>query len=133
MTSAAQIRPICAQDADAWLAMRRALWPEPPDDHAGEIATFFEGRATDPLAVFVAERDGSCVAIMELAIRTDLPGCAAHRVGYVEGLYIVPEHRGSSLAKELLRVAQGWAREHECVAFASDRADQLIFDPRYRL
>lgn len=128
-----QIRPIRPKDGEDWLRLRCDLWPEGAEDHSGEIAAFFAGPATDPLAVFVAESGGRCIAIMELAIRENLPDHAGEKVGYVEGLYVVPEFRERNVAKHLLRAAQAWAREQQCVAFASDRAERLILDLRYRL
>lgn len=122
-----------AEEAEDWLPLRCDLWPEGEEDHRGEIAAFFAGHATEPLAVFVAESGGRCIAIMELAIRENLPDHAGKKVGYVEGLYVVPEFRGRNVAKHLLRAAQAWAREPQCVAFASDQVERLILVPRYRL
>jgi Acetyltransferase (GNAT) family len=48
--------------------------------------------------------------------------------GYVEGLYIKPEARGHELVRRLLEISREWAREHNCVAFASDRAGRIVID-----
>ena len=47
--------------------------------------------------------------------------------GYVEGLYIKPEARGHELVRRLLEIS----REHNCVAFASDRAGRIVIDPSF--
>ena len=127
------IRPIRREDAEVWLRMRKEHWPDGAEDHAPEIAAFFEGSSQEPSAVFVAECNGNCIAFMELSIHLDLPGHNGEKVGYVEGLYVVPEFRGGSLVKQLLRAAQRWAHGEECGAFASDRAERVIFDPRIKL
>lgn len=142
MPSDPHIRPIVPGDADAWIRLRTAMWPDGASDHPQEIAAFFagapfsagEGKSTfsDPLAVYVAESDGQCVAILELAMRTNLPEAPNEKVGYIEGLYIIPEFRGQRLTKLLLRTAQSWARQQQCTAFASDRAGRIILDPHYR-
>jgi aminoglycoside 6'-N-acetyltransferase I len=69
----------------------------------------------EPLAVLVAEP----------LIRFDLPGLQGKPVGYVEGLYVIPEARWRGVALKLLRAARHWSAERRCAAFASDRADRL--------
>jgi aminoglycoside 6'-N-acetyltransferase I len=132
MAARFHIRPVRPDDAHAWVRLRTALWPDGSADHPGEIAAFFAGTAPEPLAAYLAECDGQPVAILELSIHTDLLMRPAERVGYIEGLYIVPEFRGHALARQLLRTAQGWARGHRCAAVASDRAGRIIRDPHYR-
>lgn len=68
------------------------------------------------------------VAIAELSIRTDLAGYEGKRVGYVEGLFVLPEFRGQGIARKLLRASCTWAREQECIAFASDRSERIVID-----
>jgi aminoglycoside 6'-N-acetyltransferase I len=111
--------------------MRRDLWPETPEDHAGEIAAFFAGTLSEPQAVFVVQEGPALVAFAELSIRTDIEELPGRRVGYVEGLYIEPAFRHSGLARRLLSVARLWARQHNCEACASDRAERIIVDPRF--
>jgi aminoglycoside 6'-N-acetyltransferase I len=126
------MRPIQQEDAQAWLRMRRELWPDGAEDHAPEIVAFFDGSSLEPSAVFVAEYRGNCAALMELSIRRDLPGHSGEKVGYVEGLYVVPEFRRAGLVRQLLRAAQRWAHQEECSAFASDRSGRIVFDPKYK-
>jgi len=126
------IRPARATDAEDWLRLRCALCPDGADDHPGEIAAFFAGRIEEPAAVFVAERDGVCTAVMELSIRVDLPVYAGARVAFVEGLYVVPEFRGGNVARRLLETARAWARQNHCNVAATDRAGRPIVDGKYR-
>jgi len=129
----AVIRPVALADADAWEQLRCDLWPEGRADHAPEIASFFAGKLAEPAAVLVAEDPvGKLVGFAELSIRTDLPPLLGSRVGYVEGLYVVPDARGRSVARSLLRVSRDWARQQQCTAFASDRAGRVIIDRRLR-
>ena len=126
------IRPIARSDASVWEALRRDLWPECAGDHPTEIAMFFAGRLTEPVAVLVAEcPPGMIAGFAELSIRDDLPGQEGQRVGYVEGLYLRPEVRHRGIALRLLQASRTWARQHKCTAFASDRADRIIIDRRY--
>ncbi len=129
------IRPAIPSDASTWLRLRCELWPDGSADHPQEIASYFAGTAIEPYAVFHAESESSrkCVAILELSIRTDLPNLTNQKVGYIEGLYITPAHRGTELSRLLLRTAQSWAREQRCIVFASDRPGRIILDPHYSL
>lgn len=68
------------------------------------------------------------VAFAELSIRANLQGFEGKRVGYVEGLYVIPEVRGRGVARKLLQKSRQWAQEQECDAFASDRADRIVID-----
>ena len=147
--SSFRIRPVAPADAATWLRLRTAHWPDGAADHAPEIAAFFAGAAREPQAVLLAEyaetptKSGRhserseesffVVALMELSVRTDLAPLRNVKVGYVEGLYIVPEFRGRGLARQLLRFAQDWACQQHCPGFASDRAGRIIFGPHYRL
>jgi len=125
------IRPIERSDAATWEILRRELWPEDPESHALEIASFFAGTLIEPQAVLVAQEGPTIVAFAELSIRVDIPGFSGKRVGYVEGLYVTPAFRARGIARTLLVVSKAWARENHCEAFASDRAERIIVDPRY--
>jgi len=127
------IRPVRRQDAQTWLCLRTALWPDGANEHAEEIAAFFAGRVIEPDAVLLAECDGACVALMELSLGRQLADLPGQKIAYVEGLYVAPEVRTAGVALRLLRAAQEWGRAHQCTAFASDRAGRVIVDRRYRL
>ncbi len=125
------IRPIAPSDAATWERLRRDLWPEDPESHAVEIASFFADTFPEPQAVLVAQDGPNLIAFAELSIRDDIPDLARKRVGYVEGLYVTPAFRGRGIARTLLLASKSWARENHCDAFASDRAERIIVDPRF--
>lgn len=126
------IRHMTPADSSAWEAMRRELWPDGAEDHAPEIAAFFAGTLAEPTAVLVAENSGGTIlGFAELAIRSDLPGFEGSSVGYVEGLYVRPEARGRGITGKLLQASRDWAREKNCSAFASDRAERIILDKKF--
>jgi len=125
------IRPIEPSDAATWARLRRELWPDDPESHAVEIASFFAGTLAEPQAVLVALEGPTIVAFAELSIRDDIPGLAGKRVGYPEGLYVTPAFRARGIARALLVASKSWARENHCEAFASDRAERIIVDPKF--
>jgi aminoglycoside 6'-N-acetyltransferase I len=79
--------------------------------------------------VLVAETEtGAMVGVAELSVRDDIPSLEGKRTGYVEGLYVTPEYRHTGLAQKMLQASRTWAREQNCVAFGSDRAERIIID-----
>jgi aminoglycoside 6'-N-acetyltransferase I len=126
------IRAIRRSDEAAWVKLRTALWPDGVEDHPREIAQFFAGLIDEPKAAFiVANRAGEPIAIVELSVREDVPGFEGKRAGYVEGLYVIPELRHRGIARKLLRTSLNWARENQCVALASDRAERIVSYKRF--
>jgi aminoglycoside 6'-N-acetyltransferase I len=127
------IREVCPSDAAAWAKLRTALWPAGAADHPREIAQFFAGLIDEPKGAFIVESPaGKPIAILELSIREDVPGLEGKRAGYVEGLYVIPELRHGGIARELLHTSLSWARENQCVAFASDRAERILIHRRFK-
>lgn len=50
------VRAVRPSDAEAWLRLRCDLWPEGSEaEHREDIARFFAGESTEPLAVLLAE------------------------------------------------------------------------------
>jgi len=124
-----RVRPVVRDDAATWESLRRDLWPEGAESHASEIESFFAGTLEEPAAVLVAEGlTRAIVGFAELSIRTDIPGLEGKRVGYVEGLYVIPAVRQQGIARKLLHASRGWARKQGCDAFASDRAERIVID-----
>ena len=125
------IRAIQPCDASLWEKLRCDLWPDGAADHASEISAFFSGRLAEPQAVLFAQQGPEVVAFAELSIREDIDGLRATRVGYVEGLYVVPSSRGIGVARKLLQASRIWARQNGCEGFASDRAGRVVIDARF--
>lgn len=123
------VREVRQTDVPAWEKMRCDMWPDGVEDHAKEIAAFFGGGLEEPCAVLVAEDEsGTLIAVAELSIRYDVVGLAGTKTGYVEGLYVRHEWRGTGVARTLLRASKEWVQSEKCEAFASDRAGRLIIE-----
>ena len=115
-------------DAEAWCAMRVALWPDgTPESHRREIERFFAGELRMPLAVLVAvDDDARLVGFAELSIRAYAEDCVTDRVAFLEGWYVVPAMRRRGIGRALVAAAEDWARSQGCSEFASDtRIDNL--------
>jgi len=116
------VRDVRARDAQAWLRLRHALWPDHvASEHAAEITEFLEGRSGEPLAVLVAANGADeLMGFAELSIRAYAEGCHTDRVAYLEGWYVVPDARNQGVGRALIAGAEAWGRSQGCVEFASD-------------
>ena len=114
-----QIRRATAEDKPEWLRMRQGLWPEAPIEYLDYDLD--DILADDQQAVFVASSaDGSLVAFIEAGMRSHVEGCETSPVGYIEAWYVDEHVRGQKLGKEMVRVAENWAREKGMAEMASD-------------
>ncbi len=124
-----QIRPARPVDGDRLVTLRHALWPDGAiEEHAGELAAFFDGEAREPLEILVAESaDGTLHGFCELSIRAYAEGCRTDRVGYLEGWYVCPADRGGGVGRALVAAGEAWARHQGCTEFGSDaEADNQV-------
>lgn len=117
------VRPVRRQDAQAWLGMRMALWPEDVEgEHRDEIERFFAGDFPRwPWCVFIAEDvPGRAAGFAEVSVRPYAQGCTGNRVAYLEGWFVLPEARNRGVGRALVRAAEEWGRSQGCREFASD-------------
>lgn len=120
------IRPVQPSDADEWLRLRMALWPDAtPDKEAQEIAHFLAVPARPALptlhAVFVCPRtEAGLCGLVEVSIRPYADGCETTDVGYLEAWYVDPDARGQGIGRALVTAAEEWARNQGCREMASD-------------
>jgi aminoglycoside 6'-N-acetyltransferase I len=116
------VRSVEPGDADAWLDLRRALWPRvSAAEHGEDIRRFFNRQAREPLAVLLAlTATGRAIGFVELSIRAYAEGCCSDRVVYLEGWYVVPGARGGGVGRTLIEAAEKWGRSQGCTEFASD-------------
>ena len=96
-----------------------ALWPD--CDYAEEL----EHNRTliqSPENVVLLARDKSIsIGFAHISLRHDfVEGTETSPVGYVEGLYIVPEYRESGMGRALVKAGEAWSKQKGCTEFASD-------------
>lgn len=119
-------------DRGEYRRMRRALWPDCPDEehraeiegilgNDGERHTGSSVTPTGDIAVFVADRPGGGLCgFLEASIRPVAEGIEPQPVGYVEGWYADPDVRRHGVGRALAGAAEGWARSKGCRTMASD-------------
>ena len=115
------VRAVEPSDAGGWIALRDALWPDSIVDHEAEVPAYF----ADPPereACFVAALPGhGLVGFAEVRLREYAEDCLTSPVGYLEGIYVVPELRVSGVGRALAAAGEAWARTRGCSEMASDR------------
>lgn len=113
------IRRATFEDKPEWVRMRQGLWPDAPLNY---LSLDLDKLLTDEnSAIFLAsDRDGKLVAFIEVGLREYAEGCETSPVGYILAWYVDPHVRGQKLGRELIHVAEGWAREKGCSEMASD-------------
>lgn len=114
-----EIRRATAADKPEWLRMRQGLWPDAPVEYLDYDLD--DILADHNQAVFIASQtDGKPVAFIEAGLRSHVEGCETSPVGYIEAWYVDPHVRGQKLGREMMRVAENWAREKGMSEIASD-------------
>jgi aminoglycoside 6'-N-acetyltransferase I len=114
------VRPLQERDLNEWLRLRKRLWDAISEaDHKSEMVDIIDH--PDSQFVLVAEREaGKLLGFLEVSIRPFVEDCETDHVGYLEGWYVESEVRGRGIGKELVRIAEQWAREKGCEEMASD-------------
>ena len=116
-----RIAEASAEDADAWLELRLALWPgDRRDEFAVEIAKLVISPG-ETFNVIAYADDGEAMGFAEADLRHDyVEGCVTSPVAFLEGIYVAPTYRRQGVAAALVRAVEDWGRLKGCTEFASD-------------
>ncbi len=100
-------------------ALAAQLWPEHTESELlPALAALTESGEG---ALFLASLSGLDVGFAQVQLRHDyVEGTESAPVGYLEGIYVREEARGSGTARALLAACEAWAAERGCREFASD-------------
>jgi len=116
-----RIEPCTRAHEEGWLLLRRALWPEgSAAEHLQEMAEFLldSQRFVQFVALDGAQRP---VAFVEASLRADyVNGTESSPVAFLEGLYVLPEHRRQGVARALVAAVTAWGVSRGCRELASD-------------
>jgi aminoglycoside 6'-N-acetyltransferase I len=99
--------------------MRIALWPSlSASENTRECEELVS--QNDRFSIFVSEEGERLTGFIEVGLRLYAEGCETSPVGYIEGWYVAPERRKTGTGRELVKVAEEWARLRGCSEMASD-------------
>ncbi len=116
-----KIAPLTGADAAEWLTLRLALWPDTSrQEHRAEIDQIL-AEPGETFNIIARDDGGAALGFVEASLRRDyVNGTDTSPVGFLEGIYVVPEARGRGVARALVAATEAWTREQGCTEFASD-------------
>ncbi|WP_035353429.1 GNAT family N-acetyltransferase [Edaphobacter aggregans] len=119
------VRQADLSDVGGLAPLRALLWPDATvAEHRAEIEHLLKTKmcGTLPSTIFIAPDDGGRITgFLEVGLRSHADGCdPARPVGYVEGWFVLEQHRRKGMGGALLRAAENWARSLGCKEMASD-------------
>lgn len=104
------VRPAERRDAQRWLEMQLALWPDAErSEQAANIEQYFLGKSRFTTIAFIAEDGRDSIGFLELNLRPYAEGARSTPVPHIEGWYVVPEARRTGAGRALMRAAEEWA------------------------
>ena len=106
-------------DVKTVTCLAQQLWPH---HETAELQTEFDVLLSNTdVAVFLAFHGTSPVGFAQCQLRHDyVEGTDSSPVGYLEGIFVLPEYRKNGVARMLLTACENWAKETGCTEFASD-------------
>jgi len=114
-----RISAVTREHIPVWKRMRQAVYSDLDEAfHDEEMAWLL---ASDEAACFLAWSDeGRAIGLLELTLRNFVDGCIGRPVGYIEGLYLEPDHRGQGHGPRLVAFAADWFKSRGCKDMATD-------------
>ena len=110
-----------AESKDLYILSELAcqLWP---DNTVEEMRLEFSEIITKTdAAFFLAYAEETAIGFAQCQLRYDyVEGTETSPVGYLEGLYVLENHRHRGFAKALVDACERWAVRKGCTEFASD-------------
>jgi aminoglycoside 6'-N-acetyltransferase I len=113
------IRPLHSSDIEAWSQLRVALYEGLHLEQAKQEALQVL-QDPDQQAFAAFDQAGVMIGFVDASLRAYADGCDSSPVGYIEGWYVLPEHRRSNIGRRLVQAAEDWARARGCSEMASD-------------
>ncbi len=119
------IRRAEIRDRDQLATLHLLLWPECSleEEKLAIDEQLSTGRSgTLPAAIFVAEADdGRIIGFLEVGLRSHADGCdPSQPVGFIEGWFVLEASRNQGVGRDLMHMAEQWARRQGAIEMASD-------------
>lgn len=112
------IRKASPNDALALARLACEMWGGAPDEREPEFAALTQDAEA---ACFLALEGDQPIGFAQCQLRHDyVEGTESSPVGFLEGVYVQPEHHRKGVARQLVTTCEDWARSVGCTEFASD-------------
>lgn len=123
------IRKATPDDSFALAQLACNMWGGFPEEREPEFAQL---TANAKAACFLAFEGDTPIGFAQCQLRHDyVEGCETSPVGFLEGVYVQPEHHRKGIARQLVTACEDWARSVGCTEFGSDceidNTDSLAF------
>jgi aminoglycoside 6'-N-acetyltransferase I len=106
---------------DEWLRLRLLLWPEGSQDEHRLYMSDILAHPDKHRALIARSASGEAVGFAEASLRYDyVNGCETSPVVFLEGIFVMPEHRHRGIARSLCALVGEWGASNGCTEFASD-------------
>ncbi|MGD6991361.1 aminoglycoside 6'-N-acetyltransferase [Sutcliffiella horikoshii] len=106
-------------DLAHYTEMALDLWPENTEEELHE--SFHEIMASNRDKILFYRIGTEFVSFIHLSIRVDyVEGTESSPTGYIEGVYVKPEHRRKGYSGKLLEVGEQWLKQNGCKQIGSD-------------
>lgn len=112
------IRKATSADSLTLAQLASQMWDASPTELEPEFAQL---TASDESACFLAYEGSEPLGFAQCQLRHDyVEGCETSPVGFLEGVYVQPEHHRKGIARQLVTACENWARSVGCTEFGSD-------------
>jgi aminoglycoside 6'-N-acetyltransferase I len=115
------IRRAGPADIGPWAALRHALWNLESEDSLAFQAGEALSKGPERFAAWMSFDGDQAVGFAEATVRHDyVNGCETSPVGFLEGVFVLPSHRGQGRARALIEQVEAWATALGMTELASD-------------
>lgn len=109
------------------------LWPNDYNEEQFNVH-FKKLLNNEDAVIFLAKEQNEYVGFAHCQLRYDyVEGTETTPVGYLEGIYVMEEHRKKGIGKALVDYCENWSREKGCVEFASDTELENVDSLKFHL
>lgn len=113
-------------------SMALDLWPDNEYMHLRDSFEKYSGE--EHQKIFLSVIDDLPIGFIHASLRFDyVEGADSSPVGYIEGIYVLPEFRKKGISKALTHQAESWAIQKGCVQMGSDIEDDNQVSYAYHL
>lgn len=113
------IQPLTLEKLDTVTNLALRLWPD--NIYEDLIDEFKSLIHHDNQRVFLYHDNHLDVGFAHVSLRVDyVEGTHSSPVGFLEGIYVLPEYRNRGIARALITACEQFAKENGCTEFASD-------------
>lgn len=112
------IRKATPSDSLTLALLACEMWGGTPDEREPEFAELTHSAEA---ACFLAYEGETPIGFAQCQLRHDyVEGTETSPVGFLEGVYVQPEHHHKGVARHLVAACEDWARSVGCTEFSSD-------------